>query len=683
MVSSFPATVPPPTPPDATDAWYAETVRAQYVTGPNVVATVREDGDGFVYGVREPPQSDGSRAAVDAIERYLDPVDVDRPRTREGTIERVEAGLGAPLAGVLDREVRATPAQRRSIEYHLIARVQGLAALTPLALDDRIRIADASDECLVVHTSDFAPARTAIDADVPLLDRFRSERLEAYTVEVFGRDVPVTVYREHLLGGDAFDAKYHVHAPDRLPGDEAVIGDVETVIVDESVGEPVPDREAYVRHRARTLLARRLRPSPVRSLGARLERWVDRALARVGLAGPRPPSRDRTDRVARLADLVVRDLVGEDRLTVPIRDPRVERIEVNGVGDRVKVVPTLDTGGGRMPTTIAFDDERRLVALATRLAAAGGVELGPRRPAATVQITPADGPIDCSVGLPTAGASGTYVSIDKRGVRPVTAVTLLEASVVEPSLVAVLWLAVDRGMAIAIVGPETARPAALLEALAPFVPFEDRPVVVTAGPRTVTLPHETGVTLRPDDWADGADVDRRVRDLAPDVTILPTLATDAATRSFADALAAGRGVLAAGTAADAPAFGAAIGARGVPPATVAALDLAVEVTVANGDPRATGIRMPTRAGTGQSLAWESVALDGGDGVPFRPVLAALARGPGDTLETLAADFRRRRRYVEYLEAADVRTREDLFSFLSDLRTDEAATLERIHGVLSE
>jgi hypothetical protein len=41
------------------------------------------------------------------------------------------------------------------------------------------------------------------------------------------------------------------------------------------------------------------------------------------------------------------------------------------------------------------------------------------------------------------------------------------------------------------------------------------------------------------------------------------------------------------------------------------------------------------------------------------------------------DFRRKHRYVEYVVREGIDDFEELFAFLADLRTDEAATVERV------
>jgi hypothetical protein len=54
--------------------------------------------------------------------------------------------------------------------------------------------------------------------------------------------------------------------------------------------------------------------------------------------------------------------------------------------------------------------------------------------------------------------------------------------------------------------------------------------------------------------------------------------------------------------------------------------------------------------------------------------------PVDAVED---EFHRKHRYVEYLEREGVTDFDDLFEFLADLRTDEAATVERASRSLSD
>ena len=55
----------------------------------------------------------------------------------------------------------------------------------------------------------------------------------------------------------------------------------------------------------------------------------------------------------------------------------------------------------------------------------------------------------------------------------------------------------------------------------------------------------------------------------------------------------------------------------------------------------------------------------------------IADATDQDVETIEREFRRKRGYVEYLLQEDVTDVDRLFGFLSDLRTDEAATVERV------
>ena len=63
-------------------------------------------------------------------------------------------------------------------------------------------------------------------------------------------------------------------------------------------------------------------------------------------------------------------------------------------------------------------------------------------------------------------------------------------------------------------------------------------------------------------------------------------------------------------------------------------------------------------------------------VAFFDRLAAHTDRPRDAV---VAEFERKQRYVEYFVQDDLSDRDDLFAFLADLRTDEAATVERAAG----
>ncbi len=338
--------VPPPLPPDDPEAWYAPDVREQYELYPGVVATIYDRGETFEYEVREPPLSAADAEALDAVKDHFSDANLARPLTREGTVERMDEGFDPKYETVLSRLLSCSVAARRRVTYRAFRDLRCLGELTPLALDDRIEVADTAEDRLVVHTENYAPADTAFPADPEYIDRFVSERLGTHTVRFRGFEVPVVIYREHLLGRDAFTTKYAVQEPDLLPGDEELIEECKERIWEANVDGLVDDREAFVRDRARTFLSRQLTARRTRAWADATRFRVKNALAQYDLAVPPVDGRYSADRLSDLVYYVLRDYVGEGKLTIPIRDRHLEDIEANRVGERIKVASGAFLGGG-------------------------------------------------------------------------------------------------------------------------------------------------------------------------------------------------------------------------------------------------------------------------------------------------------------------------------------------------
>jgi len=416
-------------------------------------------GDRFGYDVREPLLSPADERALDRVREHFSGVRHRRPLTRAGVVKRAAAGFEPKYAQALDRLLDATPAARRRIDYHALRDLRLLDELTPVALDDRIDVADVGDDReLVVHTEAFAPLETGIDADADYVERVAAERLAQYAVGFAGLSVDVVVYRERLLGADAFETKYAVLEPDLLPGDEALIEECKERIWETTVNGVVDDREAFVAGHARRFLSRRLTARNTRAwVGAATHR-VRTALADRGLAAPPVDSRYAHDRLDDLAYYVLRDFVGEGILTVPIRDPNLEDIEANRVGERVKVVPRssilrsgeadhgrdgpISDAGARVPTNLAFEDETTFVNVVTGLAARDGIELNASTPSAKVNldIDGVDETIRCAAALPVISEGGPHVSIRKQSADAMTPVDLIDRGTLSTELVTLLWL---------------------------------------------------------------------------------------------------------------------------------------------------------------------------------------------------------------------------------------------------
>jgi type IV secretory pathway ATPase VirB11/archaellum biosynthesis ATPase len=720
--------VPAPLPPDAPNAWYAPTVRAQYEVVPGVVATVRENDPGFEYQIREPHLGPADRRALADVEDHFASVQHRRPLTREGTMERAAGGFPPKYRRVLDRLLDVTPAARRRIAHHALCDLRLLGAVTPLALDERIDVVDVGrdeTDCLVVHTENYAPATTRFGADAEFADRVAGERLTTYQVPFAGFDVDVVVYRDHLLGDDRFATKYAVLEPALLPGDRALVDEAKERIWESNVEAVIEDRHAFVAERARELLSRRLTARNTRAWLEATEYRVTAALAEYGLAVPPVDSRFAPDRLDDLVYYVLRDYVGEGVLTIPIRDPNLEDVEANRVGERVKVIPRADVAPtGRVPTNLRFDDETEFVNVVTQLAASDGTELSASVPSAKVNLDPpgVEETIRCAVALPVISEGGPHVSIRKQAAEAMTPVDLVARDALSTELVTLLWMCYEHHCVVLFSGPTGVGKTTLMNAHMPFIPYDDRPVSIDEGSREVRLPHETGISLTTRDHENEfkrvsmADLMTEANFLNPDVEIIAEINTPASFRTFAEVLNTGHGVVGTTHAEDIETLVNRVVEQGLAPYLLREIDLVVfprlvddqryvgravelvtEAAYADLQDRESGpahdraggvVRKADREVHWNTVAWRDtggdfhLAYDHPDlgderrSLDLRLFDRIAARTDRD-LEAVEAEFHRKHRYVQYLVREEATDFEGLFGFLSDLRTDEAATVERI------
>ncbi|MFB6298322.1 MAG: type II/IV secretion system ATPase subunit [Salinirussus sp.] len=743
-----PPEVSPPVPPESPEAQYAPGVQAQYEIHPGVVVTIEEREDGFAYRVREPVLTDRDRDQLAAVESYFADAHLDRPRTREGAVEVMTEGFDSKHETVIDRLVDCTPAARRRIGYHALARLACLGELTPYALDDEIEVADAGVETdadvedgptpdtgpggdgdagatsggVVVHTSDYAPAVTDLPADPAFIDRFASERIERHTVSFHGFEIPVVLYRENLLGTDHFSVKYAVREPDLLPGDRDLIDECKERLWETAVDGVIDDETRFVRERAETLLSRRLRSRHTRAWLDALGYRLRSALAEYGLVLPPVDRRYAEDRLSDLVYYVLRDYVGYGKLTVPVRDPTLEDVEVNRVGERIKVVPRLRTGHDeRIPTNLAFDAEDALVNVVTQLAAEDGTELNASTPSAKVNLEPTgvDETIRCAVGLPTVSEGGPHISIRKQSPDALTPVDLVRSDSLPTELVALLWLVYEHHGVVLFSGPTGVGKTTLMNAHMPFIPFRDRPISIDEGSREVRLPHETGVSLTTRDHQSEhkrvtmADLMTECNYLNPDVEIIAEVNTTASFETFAETLNTGHGVLGTTHAADIESLVNRVVEQGLPAYLLRDIDLVVFPRHVDGE-RYVGrvVELLSEAAyealdrpTGEEAAcgvvrkdgtavyWNTVLRRTADGYDFaydHPALGDDRRNVAfHTLDSVAGltdrsvddvedEFHRKHRYVRHLVREGIDDFGRLFDLLADLRTNEAATVERLN-----
>jgi len=704
--------VPPPLPPDDPEAWYAPEVQAQYEVHPGVVVTISRREGAFSYEVREPALTATDEAELDTIEEYFAEANLERPRTREGAVEVMDAGFGPKHACVIDRLVDCTPAARRRIEYHVLARLACLGDLTPYALDERIAVADAGEEGIVVHTDDYAPAVTALPDEPEFIERFASERLERYTVNFYDFEIPVVRYREHLLGTDPFTTKYAVREPDLLPGDEALIEECKERLWETTIDGVIEDKAAFVRERSETLLSRRLRRRDTRAWAETLAHRVRTVLSEYGLAVPPVDRRYADDRLSDLVYYVLRDYVGYGQLTIPIRDPTLEDIEANRVGERIKVIPR-DGNAERVPTNLSFEDEQAFVNVVSQLAASDGTELNASTPSAKVNLSPpgVEETIRCAVALPTISEDGPHISIRKQSSDVLTPVDLVHNDSLPTELVALLWLCYEHHGVVLFSGPTGVGKTTLMNAHMPFIPFEDRPISIDEGSREVRLPHETGVSLTTREHESEhkqvtmADLMTECNYLNPDVEVIAEVNTGESFETFAESINTGHGLIGTTHASDIETLVNRIIEQGLPPYLLREIDLVVfprrvdgeryvgEVVELLDEQAYSELDCDERCGViekqGAAVYWNSIAWrteEGGfefangtqDGTQPLQTLGRIAAMTDRSREAVEAEFERKHRYVQHMVQEDIDDFDAMFELLADLQTNEAATVERLN-----
>ena len=726
--------VPAPPAPDDPEAWYAPEVRAQYEVHPGVTVTVRERSEGFDYETREPSLSPADEDALQRVREHFAEANLGRPLTREGCHERMRAGFAPKYRLAIDRLVEVTPAARRRVEYYALRELKCLGPLTPLALDASIEAADAeaTADRLVVHTADYAPAVTELPADPPHIERFAAERVESYHVGFRGFEVPVVVYRDHLLGADPFAAKYAVLEPDLLPGDRELVAECKERIWEGTTNELVDDPAQYVRDRARRYLTRQLTARDTRAWLDDAARRVRSALAGYGLAVPPVNDRYAEDRLADLVYYVLRDYVGQGKLTIPVRDPHLEDIEANRVDERVKVVPrdSIDHDG-RIPTNLTFESESEFVNVVTQLAAADGVELNASNPSAKVNLRPKEVSeevtIRCAVALPTISEDGPHISIRKQAPEAMTPVDLMERETLPPELVALLWMTYEHHGVVLFSGPTGVGKTTIMNAHMPFIEYEDRPISIDEGSREVRLPHETGVSLTTRDHENEhkrvsmADLMTECNYLNPDVEVIAEINTPASFQTFAASLNTGHGLIGTTHADDVETLVNRVVEQGLPAYLLRELDLVVFPRHVEGERYVGHVveflseseyrRLDPEGDNGTirkddtTVYWNTVlrrapdgefefaydhsgmtastgTLDGGaasedlDGTVVTRVFHRIGRGTDRPPAAVEREFHGKLRYVRYLRREGVTDFDALYEFLADLRADEAATVER-------
>jgi hypothetical protein len=257
-----------------------------------------------------------------------------------------------------------------------------------------------------------------------------------------------------------------------------------------------------------------------------------------------------------------------------------------------------------------------------------------------------------------------------------------------------------------------------MNAHVPFIRYRDRPVSIDEGSREVWLPHETGVSLTTRDHPEEykrvsmADLMTETNYLNPDVEFIAEINTPESFQTFAEVLNTGHGVIGTTHAADVETLINRVVEQDVPTYLLDEVDALVFPRHVGGERYVGEVvefvdedrfrelerdREDGRCGVVRNgpatVYWNSVAhrrTDGSYAFAYdhpdlgdderrsrTAVFESVAGATDQQVEAVEADFRRKHRYVRYLEREGIADGDALFEFLADLRTDEAATVERI------
>jgi hypothetical protein len=231
----------------------------------------------------------------------------------------------------------------------------------------------------------------------------------------------------------------------------------------------------------------------------------------------------------------------------------------------------------------------------------------------------------------------------------------------------------------------------------PFIPFSDRPISIDEGSREVRLPHETGVSLTTREHESEfkrvtmAELMTETNYLNPDVEVIAEINTPASFETFAETLNTGHGVVGTTHAEDVEKLVNRVVEQGLPAYLLQELDLLVFPRRVDGeryvakivelvdDPpgeRGGTVRKDDTAVHWRPVAWRDTDSEYHFDREAR-FFGTLADRTDRKRQDVLAEFERKLRYVRYLKRRGIDDFEALFSFLSDLRTDEAATVERV------
>ncbi len=185
---------------------------------------------------------------------------------------------------------------------------------------------------------------------------------------------------------------------------------------------------------------------------------------------------------------VRRYFLGFERVDPILKDPYIEDISCNGYGIPVYV---FHKAYGSLPTNIVFDEDE-LDRFVLKLSQKAGVQLSLETPLA-------DGSLSDKARVQltyrrVVSTKGSSFTIRKFSEEPITPLDLIAWETVSAEVMAFLWIAIESGANMLIVGGTASGKTTMLNAVSFFIPANAK-IVSLEDTREISLPHENWLPL--------------------------------------------------------------------------------------------------------------------------------------------------------------------------------------------
>jgi flagellar protein FlaI len=204
----------------------------------------------------------------------------------------------------------------------------------------------------------------------------------------------------------------------------------------------------------------------------RYYRWVTRI--------KEPPM----DRIEAIFYYVERDIIGFGKLDPVLRDPNIEDIHISGTRNPVFV---WYTKYDLIPTNIFFSREEDLWMHVQKVMFASGKQVSYTNPIVDATLP---GGLRVHIVHQSVSPTGAIIVIRKHRQVPMSVLDLIASDMGPPELFAYLWTLVENKASVLIIGETASGKTTLLNAIASFIPYNMK-IVVVEEVRELNLPHPT------------------------------------------------------------------------------------------------------------------------------------------------------------------------------------------------